>query len=250
MIGISHWLNLEALFEAGPFLLLQMYVVITQDDYNWFTIISLVATCSSLGYAPALTNREANREANREHNLQGQFESVNAFIVLTALCAVDACLRTVSFGLLLKVVESIVLRGCIVGCCLTAYFLFGFFCKLLGGACCSGFVAMMIYPVVNCLYYELESTCRGMINVTFFFFVYTRDVITVEVLSVNVALSMLYVIVSIWRISVREDKEMVRARALYLLTCSCCMMKRVRDTTLKDDEGSDVESYNSLHAKS
>jgi len=24
----------EALFEAGPFLLLQMYVVITQDDYN------------------------------------------------------------------------------------------------------------------------------------------------------------------------------------------------------------------------
>jgi len=180
--------------------------------------------------------------------LQGEFESVSAFIVLIALCAIDACLRTLSIGLLLKVVESIVLRSCIVGCCVTAYFLFGYFCFDDGG-CCRGFLAIMIYPVVNFRYYELETTCRGMINVTIFMFVYTRDLITVEVLSVNVALSMFYIIFSIWRIYLRQEKEMVRGRALYLLTCSCCMMKRVRDPTSKDDEGSDVESENSLHAK-
>jgi len=43
----------EAFLEAGPFLLLQIYVVITEDDYNWFPIISLVATCLSVGYAAA-----------------------------------------------------------------------------------------------------------------------------------------------------------------------------------------------------
>jgi len=193
-----------------------------------------------LGYVAAYINRETN--------LEGEFESVSAFIVLIALCAIDACLRTLSIGLLLKVVESIVLKSCIVGCYVTAYFFFDFFC-LEDGGCIQGFLAMMMYLALNIRYYELETTCRGMINVTIFIFVYTRDVITVEILSVNVALSMFYIIFSIWRIYVREDKKMVRARALYLLTCSCCMVKRIRDTTSEDDEGSDVESESSLHAK-
>jgi len=240
---------IESMLEAGPFLLLQMYVVIIEGDYNELSIISLAATCSSLGYAVAFTNRETN--------LQGEIESTSSFIVLIALCAIDACLRTLSSGLLLKVVESIFLKSCIVGCYVTAYFLFGLFC-IDDGGCINGFLAMMTYPVGNFRYYELETTCRGLVNATIFMYVYTRALINVEVVCVIVTLSMFYIIISIWRIHVREDKEMVRARVLYLLTCSCCnflplyicnSMKRVKDTTSKDDEGSDVELKNSLNNK-
>jgi len=189
--------------------------------------------------------------------LLGEIDSVSAFIILIALCGIDVCLRTLSIGLLLKVVESIVLKSCIVGCFVTAYFVFGFF-FIDDGGCLNALMAITTYPVGNMRYYELETTFRGMVNVTIFIFVYTRDVIKVEVLSVSVTLSIFYIIFSIWRIYVREDKEMVRSRVLCLLTCSCCKflplnicnsMKRVKDTTSKDDEESDDESENSFHAK-
>jgi len=79
-----------------------------------------------------------------------------------------------------------------------------------------------MYSVMNLHFYELETILRGICTMAILIFVYTRDVINDEVLGVSITLTMFYIIISFWRMYVRYGLEIVRERAMYLLSCSCC----------------------------
>jgi len=110
-------------------------------------------------------------------------------------------------------------------------------------------ISVMTYPVITSDYSEVEAICRGIVNMTIFIYVYTRDVINEYWLGVSIALSMIYIIFSFWRVSTRDDCAKAREGTVNLLSCCCCISDRAKDVTFQDDETSDMELENSLGIK-
>jgi len=119
------------------------------------------------------------------------------------------------------------------------------------------FLCVITYPVISVDYSEVEAICRGMVNVAIFIFVYTRDVLNELWLGLSIVLSMVFIILSFWRVCTRDDCEKARERTLNLLSCYCCIpvarivwnpINRAKDVTFKD-ETNDIKKENSLDAK-
>jgi len=230
----------EVCFEAAPFLILQSYVMVIEEEYSIFSIISLAFTCSSLGYVAASTNIRSGR-LNEMHT--------SAFVFLIFLCAIDVILRTSSIALLLKVFTSLSMRIYIASCFVTVYFCLGFFIYLDVHDCFL-LVVSVSYPVMNIQYFELETIFRGMLTVTIFVFAYTKDVVNGEGLGVGITFTMVYIIISLWRLCVRDDRKMIREKAHYLLGFSCCIfiarhvcsyLNRAEHSISTNDDESTVE---------
>jgi len=103
----------EAVFEAAPFLVLQAYVAVIEEDYTLLSIISLISTCLSLGYTVAFWNSKLV--------LKDELKTTGMFVILFLLSVIDVILRTLSIAILLKVVISTSLRISIAACYIIAY---------------------------------------------------------------------------------------------------------------------------------
>jgi len=168
--------------------------------------------------------------------------------ILFLVAVIDVGFRTISVALLLKLVQSKVLKFCFSAFFLAAYGSLAFFGYDAG--LCWVIIMIISYPIVNFHYNELEAICRGIVTISIFIFAYTRDVINEGVLGVTVTLSLFYIIFSFWRICVRDEWERVRKRTAYLLSCSCCtsiarelsnQTHRTKDPISKDDKVSNIE---------
>jgi len=210
----------EAGLEAGPFLMLQTYVVVIQEEYTFVSIISLAFTCLSLGYMALLINEEENdRFSVVLKNLHA-----GSYGVIILLCTIDVIMRTLSIVLLLKMVNSISWRICIAACFVLGYstlVVFRYFDEL--GDRLFIFSLITTYPIMNNDYFELENICRGILTVAIFIFGYNKDVVNEGIFGVCITLTMLNIILSTWQICVRDDCKMIREKVNYFLRCRCCI---------------------------
>ena len=80
--------NFESTLEAEPFMFLQLYVMVVEEDYNQVSITSLVFTSLSVGYVATIHNRMV---------LFKKAGSQLDFPLVFMLCLVDTILRVI-FG--------------------------------------------------------------------------------------------------------------------------------------------------------
>jgi len=230
----------EASFEAGPFLVLQSYVAMIEEDYAVLSIISIGFSVSSVGYIAAFINKRTK--------LKSEIKNVGSFLILISVCVVDVILRTASIVLLLRSLQSVSLRVCAAAVYLVSYLSLVFLTYDDFKRKEIFILYIVCYSVMNIMYFELETICRGLVTAAILIFLYltdvVNDVVNDVVLAVSVALTMCYVIVSFWRLCVKDDFKNVRMRAFHLSCCCCipfCCSHRVKEQTLEDAKASVIE---------
>jgi len=105
----------ESVLEAGPFLCLQLYVLVVEEDYSYTSIVCLALSFMSVGYSGFLIN-------SKDDSIKDEVENSHFFfsLVFIGVFIIDAVLRAFSIALVLKAFDSLG-RIFFAICFLTAY---------------------------------------------------------------------------------------------------------------------------------